>query len=484
MVEAQDLTTESGQRNYSALMALSGAFAQVVPATEAATSAVGGISERLRSLRSDGVSLQDEYQRLTMGQSAYREQLIAGYSAEEQAAARANFAIQDKIDAYAAETRAAADAAAKQTAIASERKSLQDQLDSLTLTSAQLLAKQRDALDQSNRALFDQVNAAQAAAAAQAALAARQAAITSERLSLQDQLDSLTLTSAELLAKQRDALDESNRALFDQVNAAKASAAAQAAAAAAQASAAAAAKQLAATNQQWSDQLAILTGKETERSIALRNAGDDSTRALMRQVWAQQDLQAATAQASSAMQTFIDNVTGLVSKVHTSVTDSIFNMRYSVADTQGRYAILDEQARNIDAQMRQSTNIEEIAALAQREIETINRAFALLNPDQQRESLAANTALLTRIDAFVAASGADAVSRRAAENAQLSGAVATAVQEALKDLAAQMAAAALAAASAASAQGDAAATIAAVVREPAVVTVNVTRSPGVEVSVA
>jgi phage-related minor tail protein len=85
-----------------------------------------------------------------------------------------------------------------------ERKGLQDQLDELTMTSTQLLAKQRDALDESNRALFDQVN------------------VTKERKDLQDQLDDLTLSSTEKLQRQRDALDESNRALFDQVQALKA----------------------------------------------------------------------------------------------------------------------------------------------------------------------------------------------------------------------------------------------------------------------
>jgi tape measure domain-containing protein len=49
----------------------------------------------------------------------------------------------------------------------SQRKDLQEQLDQLTMTSAELLAKQRDALDESNRALFDQVQAAQKAKDAQ-----------------------------------------------------------------------------------------------------------------------------------------------------------------------------------------------------------------------------------------------------------------------------------------------------------------------------
>jgi hypothetical protein len=42
-----------------------------------------------------------------------------------------------------------------------------------------------------------------------------------EKQDLQDQLDELTMTSTQLLAKQRDALDDSNKALFDQVRAIK-----------------------------------------------------------------------------------------------------------------------------------------------------------------------------------------------------------------------------------------------------------------------
>ena len=48
------------------------------------------------------------------------------------------------------------------------------------------------------------------------------AAIFEERAELQDELDQLTMSAAQLLAKQRDALDESNRALFDQIQAIKA----------------------------------------------------------------------------------------------------------------------------------------------------------------------------------------------------------------------------------------------------------------------
>jgi len=59
-----------------------------------------------------------------------------------------------------------------------ERGQLQDELDSLTMTSVQLLGKQRAALDESNRALFDQIQAfKQQTAAAEAATAAAAAAL-------------------------------------------------------------------------------------------------------------------------------------------------------------------------------------------------------------------------------------------------------------------------------------------------------------------
>jgi len=54
-----------------------------------------------------------------------------------------------------------------------------------------------------------------------------------------------------------------------------------------------AAEALAATNQKFQDQLDIFSGKQTERSLALRDATDESTRALMRQVFAQEDLRTA-----------------------------------------------------------------------------------------------------------------------------------------------------------------------------------------------
>jgi hypothetical protein len=81
-------------------------------------------------------------------------------------------------------------------------------------------AKQLDSLLALGEA-FAQVHPDDAAEKAQKA-----AAILQERQGLQDQLDELTMSSVQLLGKQRAALDESNRALFDQVQAVKSQAAA------------------------------------------------------------------------------------------------------------------------------------------------------------------------------------------------------------------------------------------------------------------
>lgn len=130
---------------------------------------------------------------------------VVGLDVTTEAGARAYTALMNLAPAFTEVIRSA-------SKVFEERASLQGELDSLTLTSAQLLDKQRSALDASNKSIFDQVQAATAAKA-----------VMDERMALQGEYDALTLTSVQLLARQRDALDESNRALFDQIQAATAS---------------------------------------------------------------------------------------------------------------------------------------------------------------------------------------------------------------------------------------------------------------------
>ena len=267
-------------------------------------------------------------------------------------------------------------------AVLNERKGLQEQLNELTDTSAQALARQRDALDESNRALFDQVQAAKAVkdatgwqdriavlgatdeskasvqraidlrndlanatndttkdlirkyydqldakdALAQAqeviktktaaditllraqgreqeALALQrtldiqgmsdakiaaydyakalehQAAVLNERKGLETQLLQAQGDTLTLRARERAALDESNRALFDQVQATK----------------------VAQANQGWNDKIRVLSDPTAQRKIDqerdLASATDDTTKALINQYYAQLNLKEATAKA-------------------------------------------------------------------------------------------------------------------------------------------------------------------------------------------
>jgi hypothetical protein len=116
---------------------------------------------------------------------------------------------------------------------------------------------------------------------------------TTEAAAAQRALD--TAGMSDLAVSQYDT-NTATRTLIDSLNAQADSAAA-----------------LATTNRGWQDQLDILTGKETDRSIALRDATDESTRVIMRQVYAQEDLKtatdAATEAAKVAAQTRLDTAT-------------------------------------------------------------------------------------------------------------------------------------------------------------------------------
>ncbi|MCA1857457.1 phage tail length tape measure family protein [Massilia oculi] len=202
-----DLTTEAGAKQYGALMQLQAAFAQVYPVIEAVAESAGNAAAKLAEVNKGYQDQIDEILRGRMSPDDRRAAEIQGMDAS-------TVALYDRLAALRAEVAALDETAARAQAVADERIELQDQLDALTLSSVELLDKQRAALDASNRSLFDQVQAA-----------TRAQAVLEERKSVQEQLDSLTLTSTQLLEKQRNALDESNRALFDQVQIAQKAAA-------------------------------------------------------------------------------------------------------------------------------------------------------------------------------------------------------------------------------------------------------------------
>lgn len=118
------------------------------------------------------------------------------------------------------------DAVADSTAIADERAGLQQRLNELTLTSAELLQLQRDALDESNRGLFDQITAieAQRVAAADAARDAEQAAqdyADSLQTALDTAMDGVSKAFSGLqrsVQAERDAITKAHTAAMDAIN--------------------------------------------------------------------------------------------------------------------------------------------------------------------------------------------------------------------------------------------------------------------------
>ena len=234
-VEAALALGEAGAPAVAALLSVNQAFASVTPEIESVAAAVdavaASISDTLRGLQADATSLQIEIMRKT------------GNAGGADYAQRA--------------------------------------LDTTGYSAAEL------AVYDYNNSLRAQISTLDAAAAAAQAASAAAAALTETNQGWTSQLDLLTGKETDRSIALRDAGDDSTRALMHQVYA-------QQDLKTATDAATAAASALTATNQGWINQLAILTGAETDRSIALREAGDDSTRALMRQVYAQQDLKTAT----------------------------------------------------------------------------------------------------------------------------------------------------------------------------------------------
>lgn len=215
-------------------------------------------------------------------------------------------------------------AEAVQDTLADVNKGYQDQIDELVkaaLPAAQVREMEIAGMDASTVALYDRLAALKQEASDAEAAKQRAEAVASERLGLQEQLDQLTLSSTELLAQQRAALDESNRALFDQVQAA------QAAKDAAEAAAAAIEKQVQTQNSllDLQAQIAELTGDkaaaaavlEQQHAIALA-ALDPALRGATEKLWALQAAAKATEQVkadATALLSGVDSNFSVLQKV-------------------------------------------------------------------------------------------------------------------------------------------------------------------------
>lgn len=187
----EQISAVGTQEQLAAVLKLSDAFAQVVPVTAASKTAVDVISS--------GVSQ---------------------FSAASDAAASPVARLTSAVDQLKSDAQSVAEMMA-------ERKNLQDQLNQATLSSAQLMALQRSAINDSNKALYDQVQAAQAAKQAAEA-------VTQANQAVQGQIDALLNASLSVeaqRAKELLGIDASTaalkRRLFALQDEAKASEAAQ-----------------------------------------------------------------------------------------------------------------------------------------------------------------------------------------------------------------------------------------------------------------
>lgn len=169
------------------------------------------------------------------------------------------------------------------------------------------------------------------------------------------------------------------------------------------------------------------------------------------------------------------NIRALMSGISESVASTIFGMQYGMGTNEEKYAMLDARGDSIDKQMRSSDDINEIAALAEQEIELLTQAWGLLSADQQKATFSQFEATLKEIDEFVSSKGADALSLQGARDDKTAETIATHVEEAIErglaDAAQRMTEAAEAIRAAAN-------------RPPEPVEITVTRTPGTEVSIS
>jgi tape measure domain-containing protein len=198
------------------LLNLTGAFAGITPAAEDAAKAVAEITSKLQS---EFASLQREL--LTVSGGDVRGFDTTGYTPEQVAAYDRNEAIRAQIagakaaqEAGAAAMKASADAWAdaekarldKERGIADERAGLERQILEAQGDTAAIRNLERAALDDSNRALFDRINALQ-----------DEQAVKEQAKGLERQLLEAQGNTAAIRALERAEVSETNRALFDRI---------------------------------------------------------------------------------------------------------------------------------------------------------------------------------------------------------------------------------------------------------------------------
>jgi len=238
LVEAQDLTTTAGRQTYASLLQIAPAFADL-------NGVLGDVADASRSAADvlrERQGLERDLLQVNGDTAAIRALDLAALDASNRALQQHIWAVQDQQAATEAATQAAAAAAqaaeqaaaaekARTDAILSERAGLEQRLLEMSGDTAAIRAAELAKLDKSNRAiqlriyaLTDEAAATQAAtaaaaeaAAAAAAAAAKVQAVAGERAGLEQQLLQLRGDTAALRAIELAKLDESNRALQQQI---------------------------------------------------------------------------------------------------------------------------------------------------------------------------------------------------------------------------------------------------------------------------
>jgi hypothetical protein len=395
-VDSLDLTTEAGAQQFSSMMKLADAFAQVHPAIEAIVTA----SRSAADVLSERNGLLDQLAQLTMSKEDYDKSKLDPSNFDVYGQVQAAQAAKDAID----KAKASADA------LVQVNKSFQDQIDTILkgrMSEAQVRALETAGMDASTRALYDRLAGLKAedaatAAAAQAqqdaaaawqqrltdiqaanqkaeadrvaaAQAASQAlqAIANQRASMELELYNLTNSAADQLAHKRElelaalaptliALQKQIYAMQDQ--AAAADAAAQQLQAAAAAAAAVASQRAGLERELYQAQGD--TAKLRELELA---ALDPANRALKQQIFDLQDKTVADQAAAAAAKAFGDAQVQAVlnsqkaaadlKSAWQGITDSIFDEvarirglssdggALSLSDAQTKFAIATAQAR-------------------------------------------------------------------------------------------------------------------------------------------
>jgi hypothetical protein len=402
LVEQQMALGEAGAPAVAALLSVSGAFASVVPASEAlagaVTSTTSEIASSIAKLRADAATLQIDLLRAqgntTGATQAQRSLDTAGMTAAEIALYDYNQTLREQIGIANA-------ASAAVTAAANERASLEQRVLQLQGDTAALRAAELAALNPANRELQAYIYSLEdVATAAQAA-----AALSSQRAGLEAQILQLQGNTAAIRAAELAALDASLQPLQQRIYAlqdeATAAQAAQADLAAAEqaskdaASAALAAAQSVATEYDglWRQYLTAIGDTVALRKLDLA-AINPANRALQEQVWALQDQKAAADQAAQAAQTLASAWAGIT----TSLTDEVKRIRglmtggaaTTLEVLQAQFAIATGQARAGDQAAAQS-----LTSLSQSLLQAGAAQATSLVELQRMQALTANSLELT-----------------------------------------------------------------------------------------